>query len=400
MRFCYNGVHIRAMRGKRGMPMGRKSVTVLDVRSSEVSVIVGERGVNHTIVFNASHTESYDGFDDGGVLFDAAKFGEAIDRCIDSVQRMTNERIKKLYIGVPGYYALALPVGQRTSFPKRRKISEREIDELFKRGQNAVEGYRFVRASSMIYITADKRRTVDPLGLATTSLDAQLSYNYCKEAFAAMLEPVLAKYKLDVCYLPTQLAMATYLIPSETRDEHAILLDSDFLTSTIGVVLGGGIMDQESYWTGTAQIALSLSDAFGVPFGLAKSLLSRANLYAKEGSDTREYLYRGTAYEIATKDLNEAFRSGLDDLCESIGTFLEYDSGKELDCKPLYITGEGVPQIRGATEHIARRLNRTCEIVAPNLPYYNKPAMSSRISLVDMACEDREKDGFFRHIFN
>ena len=33
--------------------MGRKSVAVLDVRSSEISIVVGERGVNNTFVYDA-----------------------------------------------------------------------------------------------------------------------------------------------------------------------------------------------------------------------------------------------------------------------------------------------------------------------------------------------------------
>ena len=37
--------------------MGRKSVAVLDVRSSEITAIIGERGVNNTFVVGASHTE-------------------------------------------------------------------------------------------------------------------------------------------------------------------------------------------------------------------------------------------------------------------------------------------------------------------------------------------------------
>ncbi|MBO5045597.1 MAG: hypothetical protein J6C93_01845 [Clostridia bacterium] len=43
--------------------MGRASVAVLDIRSSEVTVLVGERGVNHTFIFKASRTEGYDGYE-------------------------------------------------------------------------------------------------------------------------------------------------------------------------------------------------------------------------------------------------------------------------------------------------------------------------------------------------
>lgn len=80
---------------------------------------------------------------------------------------------------------------------------------------------------------------------------------------------------------------------------------------------------------------------------------------------------------------------------KKIGSFLDECSGKELDFKPLYVTGEGLADIRGALEHISKRVSRVCEQLAPDLPYYNKPAMSSRIALVDLAYEDNLKQSFF-----
>ena len=37
--------------------MSRKSVAVLDIRSSKVTMVVGERGVNHTFAFKAIKSE-------------------------------------------------------------------------------------------------------------------------------------------------------------------------------------------------------------------------------------------------------------------------------------------------------------------------------------------------------
>ena len=84
-------------------------------------------------------------------------------------------------------------------------------------------------------------------------------------------------------------------------------------------------------------------------------------------------------------ELVEAVKEGLDAVCEAIGGFLEECSARELDFKPLYVTGEGLSDIRGALEHVSKRVSRVCEQLAPDLPYYNKPAMSSRIALTDLA---------------
>ena len=74
--------------------MGRKSVAVLDIRSSEVSVIVGARGVNNTFVFTAIHTEEYDGYDENSFLEEAG-LADAIVKCVTSVEKICGERLKE-----------------------------------------------------------------------------------------------------------------------------------------------------------------------------------------------------------------------------------------------------------------------------------------------------------------
>ena len=39
--------------------MGRKSAAVLDVRSSDVTVVIGQRGVNNTFVIQGMYTQPY-----------------------------------------------------------------------------------------------------------------------------------------------------------------------------------------------------------------------------------------------------------------------------------------------------------------------------------------------------
>ncbi len=380
--------------------MSRKSVAVLDVRSSEVSVVVGERGVNNTFVFKGSKTEPYDGYEDGA-FYDVPKLKDAIVRALTAVEKATSERIRTLYIGVPGEFSTVLPKEVETGFSKKRKIGDREIGEVFAKGKMELPGFRLIRATSMIYVTADNRRVVDPVGLSSTSLDGVVSYFYCSEYFAETMERIFRDMRIALKFLPTSLAMAAYLIPGETRDEYALFLDAGFLSSTISVVLGGGVLAQRTYWVGKAQIAVLIMKRFSLPYEAACALLSKANLFAKGGGESMmEFSFRGTTYEIDTNLLGETVKEGLDRLCEAIGGFLEECSGRELDYKPLYISGEGLYEIRGALEHVSKRIDRVTEMLYPDLPYYNRPTMSSRIALIDMAYEDNRKGGVFSHLFN
>ncbi len=378
--------------------MGRNSVAVLDIRSSEITLIVGERGVNHTFVFSASHTEEYGGYENGS-FYDTAELSEAISRAVSAVEKTINERLKTIYVGVPGEFILTVPKEQNAGYPKRRKLTERDTEALFDSGKEERKGFRLIRCASMIYVTGDNRRTVHPVGITTTSLYGLLSYYYCKNYFCETLEHIFKGMKISLRYLPTELAMATYLIPSDIRDGYALFLDTGFLSTSISVVMGGGTLVEQTNWVGKGQIALRLMEEFHLPYDVSLALLQKANLYTKGGGKT-EFLFRGESYELDPARLASVVKDGLDTICEPIAGFLEECSGPELDLKPLYLSGEGITDIRGAIEHISKRLNRVCELLVPALPYYNKPSMSSRIALVAMAYDDHRKSGFFRRFFN
>lgn len=379
--------------------MANKSVAVLDVRSSEVAVVCGERGVNHTFVFKASTTQPYGGYQDGE-FYDVGELTEAVNRALSTVEHICGEKLKDIYIGVPGEFTRVIPKEQVAGFPKKQKIGNKEIQSLFESGREEVEDYRFMRVTSMIYVTADNRRVANPAGLSSNALSGVLSYFYCSEYFARTMESVFSKTGIRLHFLPTEFAMASYLIPPETRDEYALFLDVGYLSSTICVLLGNGVLAQRTFWAGQGQIAVRLMEKFSLPYDAAVALLTRSNLYLKQEAKNKEFNFRGETYVIPAQEFVDEVKAGLDELCEAVGGFLEECSGKELDYKPLYVSGEGLDGIRGALEHMSKRLSCVCERVAPDLPYYNKPSMSSRIALVDMAYEDNRKSGLLYKLLN
>lgn len=379
--------------------MGRKSVAVLDVRSSEVTVLIGERGVNHTFVFKGNRSEPYDGYEEGA-FYDVANFSAAVLRALTAVEQVCGDRIKTLYVGVPGEFIEVLPKEHEVSFANKRKMSQKDVQLLYEGGKEEREGYRCIRTSAMVYTTSDNRRVINPIGLYSEKLSGLLSYFYCREYFIQTIEEVLSGRGITLHFIPSEYAQAIYLIASETRDEYALYLDVGFLSSTVCVVLGNGVLAQQTFWVGRGLIVARLMQAFSLPYDGALALLSKANLYRKASSPNTEFFWKGESYDIPSDAFIEAVKAGLDDICEQVGCFLENCTGRELEYKPLYISGEGLLDIRGALEHMSKRFNRVCEEVSPDLPYYNKPSASSRIALVDMAYEDNRKSGFFYRLLN
>ena len=289
---------------------------------------------------------------------------------------------------------------QSLSFPKRKKLGEREIDALYDSGVENLDGYRLIRVSSAIFFTSDNRRIVDPVGIYSSSLTGILSYFYCSDYFTSAMEQVFGGQKILLKYLPTDYAMAMNLLTADQRDECAIFLDVGYLSSTIGIVMGGAILQQRTFWAGQGQIAVRLMERFHLPYEAAVTLLTRSNLYLKRDAKAREVGWKGRYYEVPAGAFVEEVKAGLDELCEQVALFLESCESDELSSKPIFVTGEGLDGIRGALEHMSRRLNTVCEQLAPDLPYYNKPSMSSRIALIDMACKDnRASGGAFSSLF-
>ena len=103
-------------------------------------------------------------------------------------------------------------------------------------------------------------------------------------------------------------------------------------------------------------------------------------------------------------EINEIIKCSLDELCEQIDTFFaaRYKDkiSAVLTARPISITGEGIVRLKGAAEHISKRLNRISEIVYPDLPYYDKPTFSSRIGLIDTATKDCKSSGWWQKIIN
>lgn len=382
---------------EKGMEKG--SVAVLDVRSDTVTVFVGKKGVNNTFELKAMNSEPYGGYR-YGEFYDVEDLRKATLKALGAVEQVLGESLKQITVGVPGEFIKVIPREKEIDFNKRRKIGIKEIELLEESGKEELAGHRLIRVTSMIYVTGDNRRVVDPCGIVSSRLSGKLSYFYCTNYFAEAVERVFEGRKFKISYLPTTFITASYLIPPETRDECALFLDIGFLSSTLLVVLGGGVPLERTFSVGRADIIVSLLKALNLPYDATAALLNDANLFVTGDVKTRYFDYGGASYEVDIALMNEAIKNGLDELWASFTPVLEEWSASEITNLPIYVSGGGLEGIRGAREYMSKRLNRILEEVKPDLAFYNKPSMSSRIALMDAACEDNRKSGFLYRLLN
>jgi len=187
--------------------MRQESVAILDIRSGEITFALGTKGVNGTFFFNDSHTETYEGYLVEGII-DEESFRRAVLVSINAVRQNYSGVIDEVYVGVPAPFISVETKGHTITFPSKRKISSRDVDELFESGLNEmlIDG-RCIHRSAMYFSLGDNRKyfSAEALyGTPTTLLKGALSYYFVSNVFYDAVTSLLSKQKFSsVRFVPS-----------------------------------------------------------------------------------------------------------------------------------------------------------------------------------------------------
>ena len=387
--------------------MARESIALLDVRSYDVTFLLAARGVNGTFVFYDSKTENHDGYSTEGFV-DESSFKAAVSSAVKAVSQNHKGKIKKVYVGVPSAFCRICTKGHAVSYPKKRKISSQDVDYLYKSGLAELAlPYRYVSRSQMYFALGDNRRYFtekELLGAQTESLKGALCYYFIQENFYQTIENVLRSYGVkEINYLPVTKAQATYLLPQKTREDYTFVLDVGYITASLSTVYGDGIAVEKTYDFGTAKILADLIQAMDVDLDTAMEMLDAfgASAFSVPPHDVWQNA-KGQSY--SAYKIVQTIGDCMNGFCEYLHEYFQkyYQDTGVLSVmeKPLYITGEGLDKVRGFGERVSKTLNRPTQTVCPDLPYFDKPYYSSRISLLSEALQKEESKGVINKLFH
>lgn len=389
--------------------MKNESVAILDIRSDEVTFLLGSRGVNGTFVICDKCTEKYDGYSARTGFFDVNSFRHAVNTAITSVRGNYNGVINEVFVGVPSVFVKVKTKGHTASYPSKRKITQQDVEALYESGLNQLlEEGECIRHSAMYFELGDNRRYFDAsdlYGLSTTRLKGALCYYFVSDNFYETMSMLLKDLNLDtVHYIPSTLAQAMYLLPQKRREGYAFLLDIGFITSSFSVVYGNGVVREENFDCGVGSILALLIKTLKVDYSVAQEILASANISGGRVAEGVVWSDSQEQYSFSVNLINDIIRSGLDELCEKIAQFYaQHYSDKVLEntmINPICVSGEGLMYVKGATEYISKQLGRIAEVGCPDLPFYDKPIFSSRISLLDMVLIDKNKRSWVYKFLN
>ena len=387
--------------------MKQQSVAILDVRSGGITFALGRKGVNGIFVLDDFHSESYEGYFVEGIL-DMESFRRAMLVSINSVCQNYGGVIDEAYVSVPSAFISVQTKGHTVCFAKNHKISAQDVEWLYESALNdLMTNGRCIHRSAMYFSLGDNRKyfTAESLyGTSSTLLKGALCYYFIAEEFyIAVLELLHERNISKVHFVPSTLAQASYLISEKEREGYAFLLDIGFLTTSISVIYGNGIVHEESINCGIGTIRVALMQELGVDYAIAEEILNDANISASVAARELMWTSETLNRQFSVQQINDVIKYNLDFMCERIDIFFSRyykdKSSTGLTANPISITGEGANAIKGVAEHVSRRLNRLTQIVYPDQPYFDKPSYSSRISLLHTATKKEKKRGLLQGLF-
>ena len=365
----------------------KENTAILDIGSSTVVALIGEHGVNGTFKICGKGDISYAGFQNAEFL-EPESLKLVIGTAISNAEITSDSKVTSVYVGVPGEFCSCVTKAINLKFPKPKKVSAFDVDNIFKTGNTYASDPNFaVINKSVVYYEIDgMRRVIDPVGIKAKSVTGHVSYILAQKSFIKMIKEIFSELKIEIKgFVSANYAECMYLFEPSVRDKYALLVDVGYITTNVALCRGNALLFLSSFSLGGGYITSDLSECLHISFGEAERLKHKVILgWHASQADTYEIDGDETIQTYSAKATNEIVTDRIEMICDYIQKCLDscaYDLPEFLQ---INITGGGFNFIRGVKPVLVRKLKRNVSIIAPNLPNVNRPDYSSEVGLLNL----------------
>ncbi|MDR0850213.1 MAG: hypothetical protein LBN07_01880 [Christensenellaceae bacterium] len=377
----------------------KEEVAVLDFGSERITVVIGTRDVNNTFRVMGSGEAEYAGFMDGEFL-EIQELKLAMGMAISNAEGNSKTEIKELFIGVPTEFLFCVCKNVGQNYPKARTIKQRDIDELFFRASDfsKYNTHSVINQSAVYYVLDDGQAVTNPIGQVTSKLNACLSYILVEKGFIDLINGFVRDLGLSrVTYISSDLAQMQYLFDEDERERYVIMVDVGYITTSVCLIKGSGMLSMSSFSMGGGHITADLSECLKISFSEAEALKRKIVLSIEPKlKDVYEVMVDGNVVPINAKNANDIVRARIDIIGAGISKSLSVCKYEYPDYIPISLTGGGLNYLKGAKDYLGKVMGKAVEPVNISDPNIDKPHLSSVLGLLDAALRQKEqiKSGF------
>ncbi|MDE6302459.1 MAG: cell division FtsA domain-containing protein, partial [Clostridia bacterium] len=269
---------------------------------------------------------------------------------------------------------------------RRRHIADDDIDYLIARGKDFDEKNYICANTAAVYysIDGDEKLITDVRGMTAQRVSARISYMLAEKRFVSMFDRIASDLGFrDVRYIVSDWAQCVMLLDEEQREDSFALLNIGYLSSSVTLAKGEGLLGMRSFSVGGGHISADIYSALEVPFDLAQEAKDMLDLNLNYAEDA--VLVRDDNYIIYAGDACEIAKSRLNMLADVIATIFKDFAEDAPSYLPIYLTGDGIASMRGAKKYLSEKLKKNIEILTPTLPGFITAKDSSKTALLLMA---------------
>ncbi len=361
------------------------TVSVLDFGSEEISVFIGERGLNNTVRVVGMGVCPYSGFINGEIL-DRNDAKDAVIGAIAAADACCEHKTENLFFGIPNEFCVTACRNLTVNFPKKRKITAEDIQNLYAtcKDYENLGDYDVIGINPIYFVLDSDRRLMDPEGKTSTSLSARVSFTLAERRFTDFMRPILAQAGVQkVEFVSTALAQFLELVPAAKRDNGVVIVDVGYLTTGVTVAKGDGIVGMRSFALGGGTIAGDITTTYEIPFRAAEKIKRSVMLSLAMGEDdTYEYAQGKT---LRAKDVNQLVSERIRGIARAVDKCVKDCDPDFPDYQPYSLTGGGIALMKGAKEILSKVWCRKTEVLTPFDPQARRADLSSAWGLMNMA---------------
>ena len=344
----------------------RESTAIIDIGSSSIVTLIGDNGVNDTFKILGKGEIAYAGFQNSEFL-EPESLKYALAQSISNAEITSETKVSSVYIGVPGEFSTCVTKSVNLTFPKAKKVTKFDIENIFKTGNSfgADQKYAVINNSVVYYEIDSMRRVIDPVGAKAKSITGMISYILAEKEFIAFVKSIFKELKIEILgFISSPLAECLYLFEPNVRDKYVLLVDVGYITTTVSLARGNALLFMSSFSMGGGYITSDLSQCLKISFNEAERLKHKIVLgWNPKVTDTYEVEGDEIMQSYSAKATNEIVSDRVEMICEYISKCLErcmYDLPEFL---PVYFVGGGFNFIHGIKTIITKKLKRKVEFV-------------------------------------
>ena len=374
--------------------MSKKNMVILDVGSEKLTILEGFRDVNNSICLTNKCEEYYEGFSDGEFL-EPNNLEKAIFNVIKKAELSRGKKIKKISVSVPTEFCYSFCKNVSRSFLKPKKITNADINSLFSLANDfdKIKTHEVINQDYVYYVLGENNKVSNPKGQVETKITACLSFILAEKNFLNTFRSILKMAGVHKCrFISSNYAQMLYLFDDESRDKYVLLVDCGYITTSVCLCRGRGILNLSSFSLGGGHISADLSKCLKIPFSSAEILNKKIVLCVEpNNNDMYDLLVEGEILPISMKVANAIVESRIEVIAQGIQRCFGAWNYNFPEFIPVYLTGGGISFIKGARDLLGKELGKN--VLDAKMPYFQlrKANYSSGMACLNYVLDNNVK---------